>query len=196
MFSARRALRPHVEAILDHYDDEQLVPTMRTDGVAGPLLACEDVYHPPQASASQLLSVVHLDLTGTSPVTATGIYADGWTVYASAENLYVASSGGVDWWWRGADVTTRIHRFALGALGSQGADYTGTASAPGWLLGRYAMDEEAGILRVATTEYDEAMGSSSAVFTFGDGPEGLVRLGEVRGIAPGEAMYAARFLGD
>jgi uncharacterized secreted protein with C-terminal beta-propeller domain len=61
-------------------------------------------------------------------------------VYASASNLYVASSDGT---------RTQLHRFYVGGAGAP--RYLGSGSVPGWLLNSYSMSEYDGSLRVVTT---------------------------------------------
>ncbi|MFZ5481431.1 MAG: beta-propeller domain-containing protein [Myxococcota bacterium] len=189
LFAARRILRPYVEELVAGLDDEDLVPGARVDGEPGMLLACDQLWRPGGVPAGQIVSVVHLDLTGASPLAATGVFADGWMVYASAEHLYVASAAST-WLDGGTSATTRIHRFALA-----GAAWDASGSVPGWLPSRFAMDEEAGALRLATSEWD-ATGASTSVFVLEARDGALVRVGELRGLAPGEYVYATRFEGD
>ena len=73
---------------------------------------------------------------------------------------------------------------------------TASAKVPGSLLNQYSMDEWKGMLRVATTSFtysENRSSQTSAVYVF-DGSMGL--LGSVDGIAPGESIFAVRFLED
>jgi uncharacterized secreted protein with C-terminal beta-propeller domain len=238
---ARALLAEPVGALVDSMDEADLLPRVwdhlpgeEVDGA--PLLACEDLYAPEALSQLGTLSVVHLDLEAapTEPVSASGVYANGWTVYASQESLYVAQTSWSWWWgWGGQeDLQTHIHRFALA-----GADtvYTGSGAVDGWILNQFAMDDDGTNLRVATTDWNSwggAVGVAEGdVATSGEATEAappaegdtstgtaadtsepaqpgnnvwvldtegetLDVVGSVRGIAPGEQIYAVRFLGD
>ena len=64
------------------------------------LLVSMAVMAPAEDSSYSALSVLHISLDGDdpeeAPIDASGILADGWTIYASRQNLYVAENGG--WW--------------------------------------------------------------------------------------------------
>mgnify|MGYP002802516787 CR=1 FL=1 len=81
-------------------------------------------------------------------------------------------------------VDTRLFAFSL----SDGIRYQGSTEIDGTLLNQFAMDAHNGYYRIATTAED---GSCLPVLN-----ESLETVGELRGIAPGEDIYAVRFLGD
>jgi hypothetical protein len=201
---ARAIFRPLVEQQLANIDVADLLPRqfahLPGEEVEGePLLDCGDIYHPEGVSRPGVLSVAHLDLgDDDGDLTATGIMADGWTVYASEDNLYVAETSWYWWWGYGdMDLSTHIHKFAL-----DGADtvYTSSAEVDGWLWSQYALSEYDGYLRVATTDFDWWWGSGAEqdqggnnVFVLDDD---MNQVGAVTGFAPGEQIQASRFLGE
>ena len=249
---ARALLTPAVQTLVDGLDVDSFLPRV-WDHLPGeevdaqPLLDCTDLYAPESLSQLGTLALLHLDAdaAATSEVSATGIFSNGWTVYANADRLYVAQTSWSWWWGWGAMDTlqTHIHRFAL-----DGADtiYEASGAVDGWLLNQFSMDEHEEHLRVATTDWNSwgwgmegdvatsdggtastgdgsASGGSSSGSTGAEEPapppaEGdtaeapaepgnnvfvlelqddtLVTVGEVRGLAPGEQIYAARFMGD
>src|SRR5690606_13459878 len=82
-------------------------------------------------------------------VGTTGLLSDGWTVYASLENLYVAQSS--QWWWGwDDDAASAVHKFTLG--GDEPA-YVGTGRVDGWVYDQFALSEYDGFLRVVTTDF-------------------------------------------
>lgn len=81
-------------------------------------------------------------------------------------------------------VDTRLFAFSL----SDGIRYQGSTEIDGTLLNQFSMDAHNGYYRIATTAED---GSCLTVLN-----ESLETVGELRGIAPGEDIYAARFMGD
>ena len=91
-----------------------------------------------------------------------------------------------------ADIT-EIYSFALkdGAIG-----FDAHGKVKGKLLNQYAMDEDEGNLRLATTvtETGSWQSATSSAVTVLDGR--LTTIGHVGGIAPGERIYATRFMGD
>ncbi len=81
-------------------------------------------------------------------------------------------------------VDTRLFAFSL----SDGIRYQGSTEIDGSLLNQFAMDAYGGYYRIATTAED---GSCLTVLN-----ESLETVGKLGGIAPGEDIYAVRFLGD
>lgn len=212
---ARTILRPMVAEIIHRTRLEELVPVVRDRTAANPdagfepLVDCRDLYRPAKTSEYSMLSVLHLDLTAPDPTTArvdsTGLLADGWTVYASTTSLYVAQSSLWWWWgWGDFDLTTAVHKFVLDPSAENPVRYAASGEVEGWLLGQFSMGEHDGYLRVATTEFDwwwgntdqrEDPGSRITVLA-DDGRGTLTTTGLLAGIAPGEQIYASRFMGE
>jgi uncharacterized secreted protein with C-terminal beta-propeller domain len=211
---ARKILQPHVAEIVAGMEIEELVPlhvdsaSARPEAAPAPLIACADLYRPAEVSEYSVLSVVDLDLSGPNPaateVDAIGLLANGFTVYASKRNLYVAHSG-VWWWWGWGDIdsTTAIHKFELAPGTDDPVRYAASGSVDGWLLNQFSMGEHDNHLRVATTEFDwwwgttdeEEHGSLISVLA-DDGSGNMKTVGRLSDIAPGEQIYACRFMGD
>ena len=157
------------------------------------MLACTDLYRPQDPSQYSTLSVLHLSLD-TGAMHTTGILSDGWEVYASADNLYVAQTSWWSWWgWDELDMTSNIHRFQLDS--ATGASYVGSGAVDGWLYDQFAMSEYEGLLRVVSTDQDWWWGAAddgeeqpgNNVFVLQDDGQGrLQQLGALRGIAPGD----------
>lgn len=178
----------------------------------GLLVDCTAVHHPDEFAGLGLAAVFALDPTaGLDPVGAAGVVGAGETVYATADNLYVAmprgagSAGGglaqpeaVEPGARdGNEVTTSLHRFSI--ADPDEPTYAASGEVPGRLLDQWALSEHDGHLRVATTE-GRARGRE-------DGPEAsesavrvldldLEEVGSVEGLGVGERIYAVRYVGD
>ncbi len=203
---ARELLRPHIRRIVNDLPLSELLPVHR-DNVVGeapgstePLLGCTDVYRPAEVSHYAVMSIVRLDLDN-GDLSATGVMSDGWQVYASRTNLYVAQTSWWWWWgWNDLDLTTNIHKFDL--TGDKPA-YVAAGQVDGWLLNQFSMSEYDGHLRVASTEFtnwwgaepDEDSGSNVTILKDDDAGT-LAEVGAVTGIAPGEQITAVRMLGD
>lgn len=114
------------------------------------------------------------------------------TVYVSPNNIYITYLD-----WSGPSQSTSIHRIHM-ARGRM--EYQATGEVPGSLLNQFSMDESGGYLRVATTRWDWQRLPSHT------GPQqdnrlyvldkGMDIFGRLESVAPGESIYAARFMGD
>ncbi|MEM2002013.1 MAG: beta-propeller domain-containing protein, partial [Candidatus Methanomethylicaceae archaeon] len=68
----------------------------------------------------------------------------------------------------------------------------GSGSVPGQVLNQYSMDEYNGYFRIATTKWTSS-GSENGIYVM---DMMMQVVGSVEGIAPGERIYSARFMGD
>jgi len=209
---ARKILRPLVEAIMAEHMVQDMLPRISDrhpddlEGTPRQLLDCGSLFRPAHTSNWSILSVLHLDLDESSPVTATGLIADGWTVYASKSSLYVSQTS--DWWWWGwmrtpIEMTTSIHKFELDPSRPDPVRYTASGSVDGWTLDQFAFSEHDGFLRVASTEFDWWWGTtpdeepaSTVTVLADDGSGSLREVGSVGGLGPGERIFAVRFMGE
>jgi uncharacterized secreted protein with C-terminal beta-propeller domain len=109
------------------------------------------------------------------------------TVYVSPEHLYLT----VGKW-----SNTTIHKIKLdkGKI-----TYVAEGSVPGWVLNQFSMDEDKGYFRIATTTSGGwfwrggSNSQSSAVYVL---DSSMKTVGKLEGLAPGESIYSARFMGD
>ena len=188
------------------------LPTYRVKGRRGqtlsrhPLVQCRNVQRPAAYSGLGLLTVLTIDLRkGLAPIDSDSIVADGRTVYASQESLYVATQR---WFAQPVTavtsdppkVTTAIHKFDIS--GPTSTQYRGSGTVTGYLMGQWALSEHRGVLRVASTEEPTWWNpgpqeqSESFVTTLGEQGGALVQLGRVGGLGKGERVYAVRFFGE
>lgn len=203
---ARRILRPLVAREVANLGVETLLPKM-WDHAPGeivdsePLVSCNDVFHGDGLQTPAFLTIAHVDLAeDDGDVTATSIVSEGWTIYASDTALYVAQASYYWWWGYGEqpDYTSHIHKFVLDGANTV---YEASGAVDGYVGTSYGMDEDAnGLLRVATTDIDWWWGGEPSeetpannVFVLEQSGGSLDTVGEIRGIAPGEQIYASRF---
>lgn len=102
-------------------------------------------------------------------------------------------------------IATQLHRLDI-AEGSAGATYRASGRVFGIPLNQFSLGEHADHLRVATTEQrwgDAGDESENHVFVLAEvdvadaeAGRSLEVVGEVTGLAPGERIYAVRFIGD
>ncbi|MGI9666448.1 MAG: beta-propeller domain-containing protein [Acidimicrobiia bacterium] len=171
----------------------------------GPLLSCGSVGHPDEYSGLSMLSILTIDVAeGLAPGSSIGLLAEGETVYASHESLYVATS---PWrWWpvaRGEDsapdtISTQIHRFDI--TDPTTATYAASGEVEGSLHSQFSLDEYEGVLRVVVTEDNMWWRSSgvpeTSVVTLETLGTRLVQIGSVGGLGKNERVYSVRFIQD
>ncbi len=88
---------------------------------------------------------------------------------------------------------TTIHKLNLAG---QKVKYQTSAEVAGRLLSQFSMDEHKGYFRVATTSHEPSRWQESTknnIFVY---DEKLKPVGQLTGLAPGERIYSARFLGE
>lgn len=181
-------------------------------GQMAQVLPCTTVAAPQDFAGLGLTWIGSIDFAGDgTPVGSAGIVSTGDTVYASANNLYVATQNW-DWRWGGVvpldtegwgpeeqqgPPPTSIHQFRLES--GTAATYVASGQVEGRLLNQFAMSEFNGDLRVATTtdDWGEFGGQSeSTVFVLRPDGNQLRQISSVGGLGKGEQIYAVRFLGN
>ncbi len=166
------------------------------------LVSCRDVRRPTTYSGTGLLTVLTIDLRkGLAPVDSEAVLADGQTVYASQNSLYVATQR-----WLAQPVqtngnpprmTTSIHRFDISD--PLRTHYRSSGAVSGYVLNQWALSEYKNVLRVASTEEPTwwnpgpQQESESFVTTLHERAGTLERLGRVGGLGKGERVYSVRF---
>ena len=165
------AARDHNRQVVEEVAPEDVLPRwhqLGADGAPtdeGALLGCEDVQAPNTFAGFAMVAVASIDIgdglaAGVTDPGATAVLAEGGTVYASPEHLFVAAPA----WTEPqpvppvADIEdapqvtqpgTDIHRFDISDPARAVYDMSGHVD--GTLLGQFALDEHDGHLRVATT---------------------------------------------
>jgi inhibitor of cysteine peptidase len=114
-------------------------------------------------------------------------------LYVSADNIYLTFPvwGGdtvEPWGIRSSDERTSIHRISI--EGGE-MEYVASGEVPGMVLNQFSMDEDGGYFRVATTTYGQTMQNNVYVLNMA-----LNITGSLEGLAPGERIYSARFIGE
>jgi uncharacterized secreted protein with C-terminal beta-propeller domain len=134
------------------------------------------------------LSVALIDVADDKPGVGASATVSGYDgqVYASQRGLYVAQNTWTD------AAGTDLFKFTLGA---DSIELAATANISGIVDGQFAMDEEGQYFRVATQDgpWDN---QSSGVQVLDQVGDELRVVGSVGQIAPGERLYASRFVGD
>lgn len=196
----RQDVRARIGARLQDQGVTGLLPQLATQAAGGPrsatALDCAGLSAPEVTTGLGLAVIDSFDLDGSNRAT-TAVINNAYTVYASAQNLYLAQSS-FGWFFAPVqDEETVVYRLQLSDSGA--AQYRGLGKVPGSLLNRFALSEHAGHLRVATTESAFASGrdeSLNHLWVLDADGEDLPTVASVQGFAPGERIQGARFNGE
>ncbi|MCV2884785.1 beta-propeller domain-containing protein [Aestuariibacter sp. AA17] len=176
--------------------DDALMPTMTVNGVTSPMNAVSDCYIPANADEQdgygQLLTITRINMSQPDDRESICLSIQASMLYMSAENVYLASD---------VEGSTAFHKIALNGL-----TYEASGMVKGQLGWRGApnlrVDEEQGMLRVVSTDYQGDTPSHRltvlqqngttlddvAVLPNAQQPEAIGK--------PGEDVYAVRFMND
>ncbi|QDO87525.1 hypothetical protein FNH13_03550 [Ornithinimicrobium ciconiae] len=184
------------------------VSTLDADGSVlsiEPLLDCEDISRPRDPAGLTTMTVLSFDIDSGTPVptSGAGLVATGSTVYASTDRLIVATNRWDPWRWTDGDISewgdgstaqTDLHSFDISD--PNGTTYQASGTVDGYLLSQWALDEEDGVIRVATTTDPRAASeeSQSSLIMMREDGDTLTETGRVDGLGLTEQVRAVRYL--
>jgi len=171
----------------------------------GLVVGAGDIVRPHTDDAQSVLTLVSVDsadtFAGSSFADSVGsmVSQNNSTIYMTHDAMYVGSTE-YQYTDTGSSNDTRIDRFTI-----EGANVAWQASGvvSGTLINQFAMDEQGGYLHVAThTTASELVNDTwstrndNGVYTLDTAGDTLDVTGSLTGLAPGEQLYAVRFVGD
>ena len=171
----------------------------------GQLVDCSNVLAPGVFSGLNTLSILLFDLSeGITDWTTASVVAEGDTIYATPESVYVATSRWVNWGALSEDdvrsesrgYATLIHKFDTSS--SSQPVYQASGEVEGFLLNQFSMDEYGGDLRVAATSSPSwwwTEDSESHVTVLRPSGDVLEEIGSAWGLGEGERIFSVRFMG-
>ena len=162
-----------------------------------PIVNCNDIAILPRVRNPQYLTIASIPLKDSrAPINRNVIFGNAQNVYASLNNLYIASPR-YHYIWRAngsrSEEHTDVFRFDYV---SDGIELRASGSVPGRILNQFSMDEYERHFRIATTRgwgWDDRNPSTNNLYVLNMDME---TVGELEGIAPGETIYSTRFMGD
>ncbi|UCD28189.1 MAG: beta-propeller domain-containing protein [Planctomycetota bacterium] len=164
---------------------------------SGDIIEWDNFYRPEEPNGYGITTVVTLDVdTPDTDFQSIAVTADAGTIYASTDSLYVTDTeyGIVGSTYR---QDTIIHKFNFT---EGGTEYIASGIVPGRPLNQYSLGEHEDYLRIATTgglnSFLNQNGQANNVYVLGEADTSLDIVGKIENIAPGETIYAARFIGD
>jgi len=189
-----------------------IIPMMKEDGVESPVASVREIGYIYPVYAQQFITLGSLDLS-TEKLHKETIVGSAENVYASKDNMFITQT---IWnYWQPIPIGTEIKEDSIPretsdsfqktiiykfALNNGNVDYQGFGSVPGRVLNQFSMDEYNGNVRIATTvdqQWDmmgrESRKSTNNVFVLN---EDMDVVGKLEGLAKGESIYSARFMGE
>lgn len=173
----------------------------------GLLQDCKGFYLSQEGDGKSLVSLVSVAIDDLGPVGATTVVGRTGAVFASKDALYLGvrhyAGQTKGWYYEGSDAVqeaTTVHKFAL--QGGTATSYVGSGAVKGRILNQFSMDEQAGVLRIATTTGHAPSPSAHstvaalAPIQVADGGVQMAVIGMLDKIAPSEDIRAVRFDGD
>lgn len=179
--------------------DDNCIPRISVDGKAAEITA-PDIYIAKDPEPSYLVATgINLDDLNAAP-NKKAVLGGGSEAYCTKDSLFVSrtvypqvtqkNGAEYDVFVSGDRGFTEIYRFTIGG---GNVDFDCAGKVEGTVLNQFSMDEYDGYFRIATTEGQWSQNGSSNVFVL---DKNLKTVGKVEKIAPGERIYAVRFMGD
>ncbi|MCT8138392.1 beta-propeller domain-containing protein [Anaerobacillus sp. CMMVII] len=186
---------------------EEMKPVYRDSAVSDDAqkIDWDQMYYFPSSTESNYLIVSGLDLSEPkTPVTVNSYLGAGESIYASHEHLYVTRP---DYQFEESpmgkiatfiarpftNLDTIIYKFKMD---NGNVTFLAEGKVEGAILNQFSMDEHNGHFRITTTKGDmwsESDPSENNIYIL---DKNLAIVGSITGIAPGERIYSARFMGD
>ena len=174
--------------------------------------ACSTFYRPTDSHARGLASIISFDLLGAQLKFEADHVVSNWATFYASQDKIVLAEPAHDWWWYwyfdNDPDQLNVHVFDTQTAGK--SHYIGSGRVLGQLSDQFAIDEQDGEIRLATTtnifrqwwgwngddEDDAPPPMENHVFVLMPGAAGYTVTGHVGGIALGERITAARFVED
>jgi inhibitor of cysteine peptidase len=169
-------------------DGEPILPRIYSNG-AGKEIPATDIYYSDVADYYYVYTniiAINIQDDNQEPTYETILLGASSTLYVSPDNIYLTFPVWETGTWDSQETSLyRIH------IEGNEIEYVAGGQVPGRVLNQFSMDEYDGHFRVATTSYDG--GTQNNVYIL---DMALNVTGSLTGLAPGETIYSARFMGD
>ncbi len=188
-----------------------VMPLVAEDGVRKTLLPSSVYYTPNRAQISYYTMVTSVSMSTGKASTLTVLTGPSSTIYVSPSNIYVvyanyqefyADNIPGDIYTGGVISSTNLQQgqnstiFRASYSSDGNVTVKAVGSVPGTVLNQFSLDEYDNYFRVATSRFAKIGGAytrSDDVYVLG---QDMSQVSAVRNIAPGENIYAVRFVGD
>jgi hypothetical protein len=172
--------------------------------------SCQSFFRPTDSHARGIASIISFDLLGSTVAFDADHVVSNWATFYSSKDKIVLAEPAHDWWWYYWFVEDpdqlNVHVFDISQPGK--SRYTGSGRVLGQLSDQFAIDEDQGELRLATTTnlfrwwWRDTNGNATQpqmenhVWVMQQQGSQLQTIGHLGGIGLGERITASRFLGD
>lgn len=179
-----------------------LIPKMKDgDQAAVKMVDCDDIRYFPGHKTPQYLITASINIDDASASIPRNVFlGSSDNVYASKNNLFVASTyvdydRFTDWDWTKDTTESHVYSFDLE---NGKVDFNSRGHVPGRILNQFSMDQHENNFRIATTtgntwNWNGENSAKNNVYVLN---EGMKQIGALEGLAPGEQIHSARFMGD
>ncbi len=162
-----------------------------------------DIYYVDVPELSDTMThVISINLDSNTVDEKSFMLGSSQTMFVSRQNIFLASqhfpyyplktTSGIES--SSSDQTTTIlHKISIN---TGNISYIAQGEVPGTIINQFSMDEHNGFFRIATTSWNyqaENSQTSNNVYVL---DSSLAVVGKIENIAPGESIYAVRFLGN
>jgi len=202
MYWNSRMINDYVYVVAHAYTAEQNgeieLPTLYCDGEPMEMKATE-ILHSPEPDYSYMFTLivaVNVQDDAADPTYQSLLLGAASNLYVSSTNIYVTFP--TPWESYGIREESYAEKTSIHRLRIDGSEieYEASGEVNGRVLNQFSMDEHDGNFRIATTtgfSWDGQARSASHVFVL---DEDLEIVGRLEGLAPGEEIYSARFMGS
>ncbi|MBN2067339.1 MAG: beta-propeller domain-containing protein [Candidatus Diapherotrites archaeon] len=179
-----------------------IIPMMKIEGIEQRVAEATEIGYLYPMPAESFVTIASLNLE-TEEMEKETIAGSAQNVYASQDNIYLAATA---WLPPETPILKDVERIVVGdaektvvnkfSLEQGKIGYVGQGSVPGHVLNQFSMDEHEGNFRIATTlgQVSRMLSQSSNNLYVLD--EEMNTIGRLEGLAPGEKIYSARFMGE
>ncbi|MBA3453732.1 MAG: beta-propeller domain-containing protein, partial [Deltaproteobacteria bacterium] len=160
--------------------------------------SCQSFYRPTDSHARGIASIISFDLLGDNLKFDADHVVSNWATFYSSQDKIVLAEPSHDWWWywwfNDDQDQLNVHVFDISQPGK--SRYTGSGRVLGQLSDQFAIDEDNGEIRLATTtninrwwwnwgedDAQEPPPMESHVFVLQPSGEGYVPVGHLGGLA-------------
>ena len=218
-YVAARLAQGYIYAVIQQpsyrFDDKGnatgVMPLVAEDGVRKTLLPSSVYYTPNRAQISYYTMVTSVSISTGKASTLSVLTGPSSTIYVSPSNIYVvyanyqefyADNIPGDIYTGGVISSTNLQQgqnstiFRASYSSDGNVTVKAVGSVPGTVLNQFSLDEYDNYFRVATSRFAKIGGAytrSDDVYVLG---RDMSQVSAVRNIAPGENIYAVRFVGD
>ena len=188
-----------------------VMPTASVGGVESQLPATSVYYANNTAQISYYTVIPSVSMSTGNETIQTVLTGPSATVYVSTSNIYVVYTNYLDVYdvdgipgnaWSGGVITPDLVRQSQNSSILRAAYSNGSVSVaaagvvPGTVLNQFSLDEYNSYFRIATSRFATVNGVATASDDIYVLDKSLSQVSSLKDIAPGENIYAVRFVGD